>query len=178
MENSVDALKIAFAVMVFVIAITLSFQIISQAKSTADIVLYASDETNYYQYNDNNSEFEVDFSTVVATIYNYYTETMSVIVTDGAEEHTWTFDSENEEYANTAEVKKAIQDKLNDITSKLDINNTTKFKVTFSDNEYVGGSYKGPNDYKTIKGNDITDDGSQIQITPGTKKVKITFTKQ
>ena len=52
MENATDALKIAFAIFVFVIAITLTFSLISQAKSTSDYVLSYSDRTNFYEHSD------------------------------------------------------------------------------------------------------------------------------
>lgn len=44
MENAVDALKIAFGVLVFVIALTVAFALLSQAKATSDIMLFASDK--------------------------------------------------------------------------------------------------------------------------------------
>ena len=53
MENAVDALKIAFGVLVFVIALTVAFALLSQAKATSDIMLFASDKTNYYTYSEN-----------------------------------------------------------------------------------------------------------------------------
>ena len=43
MENATQALLIAFAVLVFVIALTVSFTTLAQAKSTADVVLTYSD---------------------------------------------------------------------------------------------------------------------------------------
>ena len=48
MENAVDALKIAFGVIVFVIALSLFFFMTNQAKATSDLVLYMSDKTNFY----------------------------------------------------------------------------------------------------------------------------------
>ena len=39
MENAVDALKIAFAVFVFLIALTVTFSMIAKVKSTAEYVL-------------------------------------------------------------------------------------------------------------------------------------------
>ena len=96
MENSVDALKIAFAIIIFVVALTISFNAISVAKSTADMFIYTSDETNYYDYNSNDDAQIVDFSTLVATINNYYTETISVIVKDTGGSLIALFDSEVE----------------------------------------------------------------------------------
>ena len=71
MENAVDALKIAFGILVFVIAITVSFTLFSQAKSTSDIVLYSSDKTNYYTYQDSNLEPEVGIDTVISELNRY-----------------------------------------------------------------------------------------------------------
>ena len=48
MENAVDAFKNAAAVLVFVIALTIAFALLSQAKATSDIMLFASDKTYYY----------------------------------------------------------------------------------------------------------------------------------
>ena len=50
MDNAVDALKIAFAVLVFVMAITVSITAFDQAKATSDEVFYMADKTNFYEY--------------------------------------------------------------------------------------------------------------------------------
>lgn len=50
MENAVDALKIAFAVMVFTMALTLAISTFSQARETSEAVLFMNDKTNYYVY--------------------------------------------------------------------------------------------------------------------------------
>lgn len=91
MENAVDALKIAFAILVFVIALTLAFSVIGQARATSDIVLALNDKTNYYEYvdeNDNNAREKdrvVDFETILPTIYRYAKEQYAVTIlnTDG-----------------------------------------------------------------------------------------------
>ena len=56
MENATDALKMAFAVFVFIIALSIVFSLISQAKETADTVLFYSDKTNYYDWETGNLE--------------------------------------------------------------------------------------------------------------------------
>lgn len=48
MENATDALKMSFAVFVFIIALSIVFSLISQAKETADAVLFYSDKTSKY----------------------------------------------------------------------------------------------------------------------------------
>ena len=40
MENSAEALKLAFSILVFVVAISTTFSVISQAKSTADMYTF------------------------------------------------------------------------------------------------------------------------------------------
>lgn len=88
MENAVDALKLAFAVFVFVIALTLTFSIVGQARATSDIVLSLKDKTNYYEYvdeNDNNAVKKdriVDFETILPTIYRYAKEQYAVTILD------------------------------------------------------------------------------------------------
>ena len=49
MENAVEALKTAAAVLIFVIAITVSFSMFSRAKTTADAVLLAQDSQEYLE---------------------------------------------------------------------------------------------------------------------------------
>ncbi|MBR6504370.1 MAG: hypothetical protein IKT41_01395 [Clostridia bacterium] len=52
MENAVDALKIAFAAMVFTIALTLAISTFSQARETSEALLFVNDKTNYYNYDE------------------------------------------------------------------------------------------------------------------------------
>ena len=49
MENAVDALKMGFAVLVFVIAISVSIMAMGQAKETSEPVFYMTDKTNFYE---------------------------------------------------------------------------------------------------------------------------------
>ena len=49
MENAVQALKTAAAVLIFTIAITLSFTMFSKAKVTADTVLKSQDDQEYLE---------------------------------------------------------------------------------------------------------------------------------
>lgn len=83
MENAVDALKIAFAVMVFVIALTVSINAFNKVKATADIVLYSSDETNYYEYTQIAGKAAenriVGMETIIPTLYKYYKENYTIV---------------------------------------------------------------------------------------------------
>lgn len=50
MENTTDALKMAFAIFVFIIALSIVFSLIGKVKETADSILFYSDKTNYYEW--------------------------------------------------------------------------------------------------------------------------------
>ena len=52
MENASDAIIMAGAVLIFVIALSVAMTLFSQARVTIDTVVYASDRTNYYEYMD------------------------------------------------------------------------------------------------------------------------------
>lgn len=83
MENAIDALKMVFAMMVFIMAFTIAMLTFSQAKSTSEIVLFRNDETNYYEYTKaTGQEFEsrtVGLETIIPTLYKYYKENYTVV---------------------------------------------------------------------------------------------------
>lgn len=56
MENASDALKMACAIFIFVIALSIVFSLISKIKTTADTILYYSDKTNYYEWESGDQE--------------------------------------------------------------------------------------------------------------------------
>ena len=81
MENSADALKIAFAVFVFVIAISITFMVLAQAKSTADTVMYYSDNTNFQDHYNGDGE-EVGVDNLITTLYKYNKESLAIKILD------------------------------------------------------------------------------------------------
>lgn len=86
MEDAADAIVMAGAILVFVIALSLAMTMFTTARSTADVVLYASDTTNYYEYMDiaNNTAKNrvVSWETVIPTLYKYYKENYTVVFLD------------------------------------------------------------------------------------------------
>ena len=86
MENAVDALKMAFAVIVFCGALTVTMYMFGRAKSTAESIIYTTDDRNYYSHIDE-SEYttrdsegkiisyitsrEVGIKDIVPTLYRY-----------------------------------------------------------------------------------------------------------
>lgn len=83
MENALDAMKMAFGMIVFVIALSASMYLINTATSTSKILLYYSDETNYLD-NINIDETDivtkrvVNVETIIPTLYRYYKENFAV----------------------------------------------------------------------------------------------------
>ncbi|MCL2342251.1 MAG: hypothetical protein FWC53_04375 [Firmicutes bacterium] len=119
MENAAEAIKYAFAIMVFVISISIAFMSISQAKATSDVITFAIDKTNFYPQltRDASGELKetygsttngtgiktdlkgnriVGVDTVVSSLYRYYTEGFCVIINDKNEKRIAKFDPEGE----------------------------------------------------------------------------------
>lgn len=87
MENAVDALKIGFALLIFAIAITLTFFVVGQARVTADAVFASTDKTAFYEYateEDYNTKPDriVGFETILPTIHRYAKEQYAVTIFD------------------------------------------------------------------------------------------------
>lgn len=92
MENAVDALKMAFAIIVFVVCLSIIMFMFTKAKETSDIVLQASDITEYMEYTESNEiiggvvangeERIVGLETIIPTLYKYYKENYTVIFLD------------------------------------------------------------------------------------------------
>lgn len=175
MENAVDALKIAFAIFVFVIAITVAFSVISQAKSTADHVLFYSDKTNFYDNLYSKGETEknrvVSVSEVISTLYRYYKESLCVTVV--LSDDTYKFDlnlskSDLEKLGlkQAPSTEEAIEDMLEKfITNNLTnyVNSNASFKEEFVEIPISGIYEKG-------------EDDTEITLSSGGKKVYITYT--
>lgn len=160
MENAADALKIAFAIFVFVLAITITFSVISHAKSTADVVLYYSDKTNFYDHtaSSSNSNRQVSVTEVISTLYRYYKESISVTVDLGAEGVT-TFDLSNSSSSITQ-----IENNLKIyIANLLTSHGESKFTEEFVEVP-ISGIYE------------TGDDDTQITLSSGGKKVYVTYT--
>ena len=79
MENAVDAIKIAFGLLVFAIAIALTFSVIGQVRATSDIIFTLNDKTQFYEYTteeDYNTNINriVGLETILPTIHRYAKE--------------------------------------------------------------------------------------------------------
>lgn len=81
MENAVDALKMAAAVMTFVLALGISISSFSQAKETSEALLAYTDRESVTQYveDSGNKERIVGKETIVPTIYRAYKENYKIL---------------------------------------------------------------------------------------------------
>ena len=156
MENASDALKMAFAIFVFVIAITITFALLTQAKNTADYVLFYSDQTNFQPHVETLEEVTVSYQDVVSTLYRYYKESISVTIVLDKE---YKFDLEKA----SSNVKTIEEDIGNFINDKLKAYKNSNFKEEFVEIP-ISGIY------------DYGEDGTEIIVSSGGKKVFVTYT--
>lgn len=163
MENAVDALKIAFGVLVFVIALTVAFALLSQAKATSDIMLFASDKTNYYTYSKDADDAKgriVGADVVISSLYRYYKESVVVRVYDGTN-LIGDFNTETDKGLSQRERKKRVNDWIKENSNTL----KGQFLETF-DEVKKGGKYI------------VEDDGSELTVQSGQTSIYITYKKQ
>lgn len=157
MENASEAFLLAFAVLVFIIALSTTFNSLSQAKSTADIVLFYSDRDNFQtplkddSENVSNGGRTVGIDTVIATIARCAKEKFSVKIIDGDTTYIFEYDVQTQE-----QIKEQIED----------------FIVNHN-----GESYRETYVEVAISGTTITgEDGTALEQNVG-KKIYITYQK-
>lgn len=164
MENAVDALKIAAAVLVFVIALTIAFALLSQAKATSDIMLFASDKTNYYTYSKDADDAEgriVGADVVISSLYRYYKESVVVRVYDKNNTLIEEFNTETDGGLSQKERKKKVNEWIKENKSELDGTFLETFDEVKKSGEYI-----------------VEDDGSELTVKSGQTSIYITYTKQ
>lgn len=166
MENAVDALKIAFGMLVFVIALTLAFMVFSQATQTSTKMLFASDKTNYYTYSKELSKKELEgrlvgADVVISSLYRYYKESVVVRVYNSDGILIGDFNTETDGGLSQKERKEKVNDWIKSNKPKLD----GEFLETFDEVKKSG---------KYI----VEDDGSELTVQSGQTSIYITYTKQ
>lgn len=160
MQNAVDALKISFAVFVFIIALSITFSSVSQVKQTSDLIVYHIDKTNFYdnlkpsEQETENGGRTVKIDTIISNLYRIPKESFEVSVIINGRTYNFGLNS-----MTTTELIRAVEN-----FKSVNIDKDYDFIETFSEVTYTGK-------YLTA------DDGSGITITPGIKKIYITYTK-
>lgn len=168
MENAVDALKIAFALFVFALAIMLTFGLVSQAKSTADTVFYYNDETNFYEKSKPSSNRIVSISEIIPNLYRYYEESIGIIINlESGEDYMFDLNNREDNFIGRQLISEADrQENLDEfVKTKLPNGTDVKFKE-----EFVEVPISGMYEYGS--------DGTELVISSGGKKVYITYTQQ
>ena len=110
MENAVDALKMAFAILVFLIALALTFFLFTKIKETTDTMLWYADRDNFtdYEYESLKNGREVGVDTVISTLKNYKKQSSYVKIEKNG--ITQTFDySESSAAAADAKIAELLQ---------------------------------------------------------------------
>lgn len=98
MENVVESIIIVFAVIVFVIALSMTTFMLSKAMTTTQDLIYFSDKTNYMQnieVDEDNiiTQRTVSIDTVVNSLYRYYKENFMVRIYNDSNELVQIFDT-------------------------------------------------------------------------------------
>lgn len=96
MENAIEAIKMGFGMLVFVIAMSAAMYLFTTASSTAKVLLYSADKTNYYDNiqvtSENVTKRIVNIETIIPTLYRYFKENFAVQIYDRYGNLTQIFD--------------------------------------------------------------------------------------
>lgn len=107
MENAVSALKIAFAIFVFVLGLTILFGMAGQAREVSRVLIAEADKTTYYEYYrgddpsiDDNGNRIVEFKEIIPALYRYSEENYAVTIIDASGNIVARFDLDTEVICN------------------------------------------------------------------------------
>ena len=160
MENAVDALKIAFAVFIFVLSLSIAFMAFSQAAQTSNKMLFASDPTNYYTYTEMVPKEGriVTADVVISSLYRYYKESIVVNIVNSSgkiETFNTATDGLNSQEKRKEKVEKYVKGKT--------FNKNAKYQETFQE-VTKNGKYA------------VGEDGTVITEEAGQTSIYITYT--
>lgn len=148
MENAADALKISFAVLVFIVALALTFSIIGKTRTTADVVLYHADKTNFYELSEGENRI-VSPAEIVTTLYRIPGESIVVCIDPDGANRIISGKSE-------AEIDEELEGGLLGI-----INRHANYREEFAEVDY-SGIYRSAEDGTKVT---IADGGTAMYIT-------------
>ena len=98
MENAADALQMAAAVLIFVLALTIAINSFGQASQASELILGYNDREYDYSYVENNGSTEriVSLESIVPSIYKAYRENYRIVF-DNLPEDDYLFEKRNDE---------------------------------------------------------------------------------
>ena len=150
MENAAEALKMAAAVLIFVVALSIAINSFGQARQTAQLILDYTDREYDYTYVEENKDSNGDVMTerivslesIIPTIYKAYRENFKIVF-DGCEallEDEGLFSEKNED---TGKMEKVY---------KIDLENETIGTDTLKEQFLMAILYGNKiDDFQTIK---------------------------
>ena len=176
MENAAEALKMAGAVLLFVIAVSIAIVSFGKVRETGDIILdYKDRETAYIDgqlyYQTSGTERSVGLETVIPTVYRAYLENYKVVF-DGLEKPIYKINKKNADGSVTVLEKRTI-----DLETNL---NTDYQNVVLANNEQKSeflcgilyGYFKTTKQDFENKFNVVINDGSTESIYEQLKKAQ------
>ena len=163
MENAADALKMAGAVLIFVLAISVAIFAFGQVRETADTIIdYKDRETVYidgdFYYESSGTERVVGLETAIPAITRAYLENY-IIVFSGLEKPIYKIKVNSNEYKD-----KYVLDL--ETSSNYEYNNVTIPKDKKADFlcAILYGKYKNGNDYTTVITDTFKKNFSQVSM--------------
>lgn len=203
MENATDALKMAGAVLLFVLAISIIILSFGQVRESADTIIdYRDRETvyifgnYYYEGNDNNSRI-VGLETIIPSIYRAYLENYKIVFSKGLLGHPiynekYLIDLENSSnetnitLGNDEAKVEFIQGILygknkdnDDVYSNPNARDKfeTKFNISLAGCESIYTQLSGKNGIKEYLGVYYQNDSADVSDANKTKKRIITYSE-
>lgn len=197
MENATDALKMAAAVLIFVLALSISINAFGEARRASQVILdYRDREYDYTYITSGTTQRQVGLETIIPSIYKAYKENYKIIfdmqnIND--KDGLYSKKNENGDYdeINYIDLEKEVlgSDKQKEEFIKAIIygkkNISAEYKKEFSD---LGINLKDEGIYDRIKGKKVTEKlgvyyqedmqtgGSNTPDANKTKKRVITYT--
>ena len=192
MDNAVDALKMGFAVIAFVIALTVSIVAMAQAKETSEKVFYMTDKTNFYEYLSDKKLPDgriVSGETIIPTLYRYYKENFNVVILDKDGKKKCVFNLEEEIKNYNKDYKSApwlgnadVDTKLRvdlDVSGKTDKINGVKYTGVGLEKYLTRKQFKESFLEQRYSGKQLTSsDNESIEIVKGNTKLWIIYQEQ
>lgn len=165
MENVADFLKSSFAVLVFIIGLSVTFSMVSKVTTSSKVILKNSDRNKYFRTMTKveAESRKVTNDTVISMINRIEKESFCVVVVDG--EKTWNFDIDNSKIIESGTKTEMTLDEIINLYILETIGEEKMFSESFTEQVYEGI-------YKTA------DDGTTIVVAQGAAKLHITYTKE
>lgn len=168
MENATDALKMAAAVLIFVLALSISINAFGEARRASQVILdYRDREYDYTYITSGTTQRQVGLETIIPSIYKAYKENYKIIfdmqnINDNNNNGLYSKKNENSKY-----------DEINYIDLEKEVLGSDKQKEEFI-KAIIYGKDSIPDEYKkefSDLGINLKDDGIYARIKGKNKKV-------